>query len=178
MILSLLKWALGGVFSSATAERTWTPGSSRKSAQDVASVRQALVHELEADADAVAAAALGIEDDDVPRPETERFARRPAAPGPADQEPPALPRPATSERPKKVAEVCPAPAEGDEPFLAWVHRRRQRHQSWAGIALAALAAGHAVSDKALRRRYQDWYASHRTPATVPADVGPRLPALD
>jgi hypothetical protein len=177
MILTLLKRALGGVFSSATAERTWAPASSPRTGRDVAAVRRALVEELEAEADAAAAGALGIEEDDV-APEGEAFAHRPTAPSAVDQEPPAPPKPAASERPQKVAEVCPAPAEGDQAFLAWVHGRRKRHQSWAGIALAALAAGHAISDKVLRRRYQDWCASQRAPATVPANFGPCLPALD
>jgi len=53
---------------------------------------------------------------------------------------------------------CPAPSQDETEFMKWVHQQREGQVAWAEVARLASAAGHDVSEDALRMRYRRWRA--------------------
>lgn len=140
MILTLLKRAVKAALHGATEEWLLEVGLPRAAVEEVRARRLALAAEAEDRADERAALALGVEDEPMGPPALPMPAAARLTPHEAE---PALP----------TADGCPAAPASEAALLDWVGRQRQAQVPWADSARAASAAGHGLTEQALRGRY-------------------------
>lgn len=53
-------------------------------------------------------------------------------------------------------DACPAPGADDGILMEWVNRQHEHLVGWSDMVQQATAAGHTLSEEALRCRYRRW----------------------
>src|SRR5579871_3390069 len=144
MFLHLLKRAVKVALHDAVEQWMLECGLPPAAVEAMHNERLALARKAEAVADVRAALALDVEDD--------------------QEVPPALLTSSTTQvTDDDTNKECPLP--GDEAaLLHWIDRQREQQIGWADIAKITSAAGHALSEDALRGRYRRWREKNSKPS--------------